>query len=53
MATIVLTPSGTYKALIRMRGPPTTSKTFRLKRDAVDWARRTEDVMVRGSASLA
>jgi integrase/FMN phosphatase YigB (HAD superfamily) len=48
MATIVLTPSGTYKALVRMRGWPTTSKTFRLKRDAVDWARRTEDEMVRG-----
>jgi HAD superfamily hydrolase (TIGR01549 family) len=48
MATIVFTPSGTYKALVRMRGWPTTSKTFRLKRDAVDWARRTEDEMVRG-----
>lgn len=48
MATIVLTPSGTYKALVRMRGWPTTSKTFRLKRDAVDWARRTEDEIVRG-----
>lgn len=48
MATIVPTPSGTYKALIRMKGWPTTSKTFRLKRDAIDWARRTEDEMVRG-----
>lgn len=48
MATIVLTPSGTYKALVRMKGWPTTSKTFRLKRDAIDWARRTEDEMVRG-----
>lgn len=48
MATIVPTPSGTYKALVRMKGWPTTSKTFRLKRDAVDWARRTEDEMVRG-----
>jgi integrase len=48
MATIVQTPSGTYKALVRMKGWPTTSKTFRLKRDAVDWARRTEDEMVRG-----
>jgi HAD superfamily hydrolase (TIGR01493 family) len=48
MATIVSTPSGTYKALIRMQGWPTTSKTFRLKRDAIDWARRTEDEMVRG-----
>src|SRR5471032_393786 len=48
MATIVQTPSGTYKALVRMKGWPTTSKTFRLKRDALDWARRTEDEMVRG-----
>ena len=43
MATIVKTPSGTWKALIRKTGFPTTIKTFRLKRDAEDWARRTED----------
>ena len=48
MATIVKTPSGTWKALIRKTGFPTTIKTFRLKRDAEDWARRTEDEMVRG-----
>lgn len=48
MATIVKTPSGTYKALIRRQGWPTTSKSFRTKRDAEDWARRTEDEMVRG-----
>ncbi|MDO8263612.1 MAG: site-specific integrase [Gallionella sp.] len=48
MATIVKTPSGTYKALIRRQGWPTTSKTFRTKRDAEDWSRRTEDEMVRG-----
>lgn len=48
MASIVPTPSGTDKALVRMKGWPATSKTFRLKRDAVDWARRTEDEMVRG-----
>lgn len=48
MATIVKTPSGTWKAVIRKTGWPTTSKTFRLKRDAEDWARRTEDEMVRG-----
>jgi integrase len=48
MAAIVKTPSGTYKALIRRQGWPTTSKTFRTKRDAEDWARRTEDEMVRG-----
>lgn len=48
MATIVKTPAGTWKALIRKTGWPTTSKTFRTKRDAVDWARTTEDEMVRG-----
>ena len=43
-----LTPSNTWKALIRKRGWPTTIKTFRTKRDAQDRARRTEDEMVRG-----
>lgn len=48
MARIAKTPSNTWKALIRKRGWPSTSKTFRTKRDAEDWARRTEDAMVRG-----
>lgn len=48
MATIIKTPSGTWKALIRKTGWPATAKTFRTKRDAEDWARRTEDEMVRG-----
>lgn len=48
MTTIVKTPSGTWKALIRKTGWPATAKTFRTKRDAEDWARRTEDEMVRG-----
>jgi integrase len=48
VATIVTTPSGTWKAVIRKAGWPTTIKTFRLKRDADDWSRRTEDEMVRG-----
>jgi len=48
MATIVKTPSGTWKALIRKNGWPATSKTFRIKRDASDWSRRVEDEMVRG-----
>ena len=48
MATLVKTPSGTWKAVIRKHGWPTTSKTFRTKRDAQDWSRRTEDEMVRG-----
>ncbi len=48
MATLVKTPSGTWKAVIRKQGWPTAAKTFRTKRDAEDWARRTEDAMVRG-----
>ena len=48
MATVTKTPSGTWKGIIRKVGWPTTSKTFRTKRDADDWARRTEDEMVRG-----
>ena len=48
MPTIVKTPSGTWKAVIRKTGWPSTIKTFRIKRDAEDWARRTEDEMVRG-----
>lgn len=48
MATLVKTPSGTWKSVIRKNGWPTTSKTFRTKRDAEDWSRRTEDEMVRG-----
>jgi hypothetical protein len=48
MATIVKTPSGTWKALIRKTGWPTVAKTFRTKRDAEDWSRRTEEEMARG-----
>jgi len=48
MATVTKTPSGTWKAIIRKVGWPTASKTFRTKRDADDWSRRTEDEMVRG-----
>jgi len=48
MATITKTPSGTWKAIVRKVGWPTQAKTFRLKRDASDWGRRTEDEMVRG-----
>ena len=36
------------QVVIRKRGWPTVIKTFRTKRDAEDWARRTEDEMVRG-----
>jgi hypothetical protein len=40
MATIVKTESGTWKALIRKAGWPSTAKTFRTKGDAEDWSRR-------------
>ncbi len=48
MATIVRTPAKTWKAVVRRKGWPTASKAFRTKGDAEDWARRTEDEMVRG-----
>ncbi|MET3109532.1 integrase [Oxalobacteraceae bacterium GrIS 2.11] len=48
MATITKTPAGTWKAIIRRAGWPTTGKTFRTKRDAEDWSRTAEDEMVRG-----
>lgn len=48
MATFVKTNAGTWKALIRKQGWPTIVKVFRIKRDAEDWARRTEDEMMRG-----
>jgi len=48
MATIVKTPSKSWKAVIRRQGWPTVSKSFRTKRDAEDWARCTEDEMIRG-----
>lgn len=48
MATIRKTPSATWKAIVRKRGWPAVIKTFRTKRDATDWAGRTEDEMVRG-----
>jgi len=48
MATIVKTPAGNWKAVIRITGHPLTTKTFRIKRDATNWARTTEDEIVRG-----
>lgn len=47
MTTLVKTPSGTWKALIRKTGWPTAAETFRTKRYAEDWSRRTEDEIVR------
>ena len=48
LATFIKTDSGKWKAKIRLKGFKQVSKTFRTKRDAKDWARRTEDEMVRG-----
>jgi len=48
MATIVKTPADNWKAIIRITGHPITSKTFRIKKDATNWARTTEDEIVRG-----
>ena len=48
MATIVKTPSEHWKALVRLQSYPTVSKTFRLKRDAEDYARQTEGEMRKG-----
>ena len=48
MAAFVKTKNKHWKAMIRKVGWPTQSKTFRTKRDAEDWARNTEDEMVRG-----
>lgn len=60
MATITKTESKTWKAIIRRKGFPHVSKTFRIKRDAEDWARAVEDEMARkvyihrtGSESLS
>ena len=47
MATIIKRPSGNWKAIIRKAGWPLKAKTFRTKRGSEDWARRTEDEMVR------
>ncbi len=48
MATLTKTSAGNWKAIIRRKGWPIQSKTFRTKRDSQDWARRIEDEMIRG-----
>jgi len=48
MATFTKTKSGKWKAEIRRKGWPKVYKTFRIKRDAEDWARVTEDEIIRG-----
>jgi len=49
MATISKTPADTWKAIIRKNCWLVTIKTFRIKRDAEDWAPRTEDEMMRSA----
>ena len=48
MTTLVKTPTETKKAVIRKHDWPVVCKTYRIKRDAQDGSRRTEDEMVRG-----
>ena len=48
IATITKTKSGKWRALSRLQGWPSVSKTFRIKRDAEDWSRTTEDEIIRG-----
>ena len=48
LATIVKTPAGTWKALVRKLGYPTTVKTFPTKRECQDWGRQVEVEMTKG-----
>ena len=48
MATIVQTRLGKWKAVVRKRGWPTVSKTFRIQKDALTWAKRTEVEIEKG-----
>jgi hypothetical protein len=49
VALIIVFPFADSQLWDTFGGGKTTSKTFRTKRDADDWARRTEDEMVRGA----
>ncbi|MBF0445235.1 MAG: hypothetical protein HQL68_06570 [Magnetococcales bacterium] len=55
MATFVKTQSGTWKALIRRKGHPTTIRTFPKKRDAenCDLARVSVTSIVSGRIYVA
>lgn len=48
MASILKTKSGNWQAQVRIKGWPSQSKSFRIKRDAETWARQTEDEITRG-----
>ena len=47
MASVTRTASGRWRAVVRRRGWPSNTKTFRLKRDARAWARHVEDQIER------
>lgn len=49
MAQFTKEESGLWKARVRKKGWPPIAKSFRVKRDAEDWARKTEDDMIRGA----
>ena len=49
MATVTKTRTGKWQAIIRRTGWPQITKTFRIKRDAENWARGIEDEMLRGA----
>ncbi|GAB3675173.1 hypothetical protein GCM10028792_12720 [Salinisphaera aquimarina] len=49
MATFTKSLAGGWKAVVRRKGYPTVSKTWRTKRDAQDWATSVEDEMRRGA----
>jgi len=47
MATVQQTPAGTFRVQIRRRGLPTLSKTFKTRKTALQWARKTESELER------
>lgn len=49
MATFTKSPAGGWKAVVRRKGYPTVSKTWRTKRDAQHWATSVEDETRRGA----
>lgn len=51
MATFVQRPNGRWRALVRKKGWPALTKVLRTKRQAEDWARATEDEILRGTLS--
>lgn len=52
MASLTKTASGRWRAVVRRRGWPSSTKTFRLKRDARMWARHVEDQIDRSVLPL-